>query len=575
MEWNLSTDVVVIGAGAAGLAAAVSARDHGAAVVVVEENYDIGGHAMLSGGRVHLGGGNALQKKFNIKDSPEQVFADWVNYGRGDSRYNDRDLVRAFADECVPTFQFLLDNGVTFIEKPIVTPDASTVPRVFVTHEWHVPSEVIAPRRNRNGSGLVRRLAESARKKGAQILLKHEMTQIVREHGKGGKVQGVVVQADGRDIAIEAKKGIVIATGGHTGNVNFRRMFDPRLTEEYQQAGLPYSFQGADGELAAMDIGASLWATGTPDQRGRPRHHQDAPHRMPVGLSQPLFRDRQPDLPSVQGDRPDDDGLAGGDPGQSGRPAFLERARQLLRLHRRGAWATTATRPSSTAAVRSGRSSTPMPWRGRSGSRSRRMSTRTAISPAPTRSSSWPARIRNPYQKQPISGGVLQETVNRYNSFVTSGVDADFGKPVPLHKIEKPPFYAAWSTPILHDSLTGLRTDPHAQVIDIRGEVIPGSIAPANPRAALPSTGSGAAWCSAASPAGMRRSGIHKEAIVTEIMHSNPISLAVWDVPMPVVAGEMFSIKAGAKSAIRPFAGRPPCRGLRRHRSRGGIRHAW
>src|SRR6476659_10468350 len=86
MEWHLSTDVVVIGAGAAGLAAAVSARDHGAAVVVVEENFDIGGHAMLSGGRVHLGGGKALQKKFNIKDSPEQIFADWINHRRGDGR---------------------------------------------------------------------------------------------------------------------------------------------------------------------------------------------------------------------------------------------------------------------------------------------------------------------------------------------------------------------------------------------------------------------------------------------------------------------------------------------------------
>src|ERR1700710_2074263 len=99
MEWNLSTDVVAIGAGAAGLAAAVSARDHGAAVVVVEENTDIGGDAMLSGGRVQLGGGNALQKKHNIKDSPDQIFADWTTPKRGDSRYNDRDLVRTFADE--------------------------------------------------------------------------------------------------------------------------------------------------------------------------------------------------------------------------------------------------------------------------------------------------------------------------------------------------------------------------------------------------------------------------------------------------------------------------------------------
>jgi succinate dehydrogenase/fumarate reductase flavoprotein subunit len=83
-------------------------------------------------------------------------------------------------------------------------------------------------------------------------------------------------------------------------------------------------------------------------------------------------------------------------------------------------------------------------------------------------------KIRNPYQKQPISGAVLQETVDRYNSFVAEGADKDFKKPTPMHRIATPPFYAGWSTPILHDSLTGLRTDTHGQVIDVRGEVIPG-----------------------------------------------------------------------------------------------------
>ena len=61
------------------------------------------------------------------------------------------------------------------------------------------------------------------------------------------------------------------------------------------------------------------------------------------------------------------------------------------------------------------------------------------------------------------SGAVLQETVNRYNSFVAAGVDTDFKKPTPMHKIEKPPFYAAWATPILHDTLTGLRTNTNAR----------------------------------------------------------------------------------------------------------------
>ena len=476
MQWNLSTDVVVVGAGCAGLAAAVSACDHGATVIVVEENFDIGGHAMLSGGRIQLGGGNALQKKFNIKDSPDQVFDDWVNYKRGDARYNDRDLVRAFADECVPTFQFLLDNGVTFIEKPIVTPDAASVPRVFVTHEWHVPSEVIAPRRNRNGSGLVRRLAESARRKGARILLKHEMTRIVRDRngsGATGRVRGIIAKADGRDVAIEARKGVVIATGGHTGNVNFRRMFDPRLTEEYQQAGMPWSEQGADGEIAAMEIGAALWATGTQTSEVGPaitktRHvgtrwgylslyyETDSPIFHLCKATGLTVTDWQEAILVNQFGRRFWNEL---DSSYDYINAALGHHGDRSKLNGGGpVWAIF----DANAVVR-------QKWNPRP----------PHVDPDGYFASAdtifeLAERIRNPHQKQPIDGHVLQETVNRYNSFVASGIDSDFNKPTPLHAIEKPPFHAAWATPILHDSLTGLRTDSHGQVIDLRGEVIPG-----------------------------------------------------------------------------------------------------
>jgi hypothetical protein len=83
-------------------------------------------------------------------------------------------------------------------------------------------------------------------------------------------------------------------------------------------------------------------------------------------------------------------------------------------------------------------------------------------------------KIANPYQKKPISGAVLQETVNRYNGFVAAGTDQDFKKPTPMYKIETPPFYAAWSTPILHDTLTGLRTNTNGEVMDIQSQVISG-----------------------------------------------------------------------------------------------------
>src|ERR1044071_6088203 len=56
-KWDRSADVVIAGAGASGLCAAIMARDQGASVLIVEQNHDIGGHAMVSGGRIPLGGG--------------------------------------------------------------------------------------------------------------------------------------------------------------------------------------------------------------------------------------------------------------------------------------------------------------------------------------------------------------------------------------------------------------------------------------------------------------------------------------------------------------------------------------
>src|SRR5262249_23533728 len=74
-NWDRSADVVVIGAGVAGLPAAVTARDYGASVIVVDENYDIGGRGILSGGRVPLGGGHALPQKAGTNDSAPPGFS--------------------------------------------------------------------------------------------------------------------------------------------------------------------------------------------------------------------------------------------------------------------------------------------------------------------------------------------------------------------------------------------------------------------------------------------------------------------------------------------------------------------
>ena len=68
----------------------------------------------------------------------------------------------------------------------------------------------------------------------------------------------------------------------------------------------------------------------------------------------------------------------------------------------------------------------------------------------------------------------MEKTVARYNAFVEAGKDEDFGKPGPLYKIATPPFHAAWATPVIHDTRSGLRINGNCQVMDLNGHVIPG-----------------------------------------------------------------------------------------------------
>src|SRR5580658_829755 len=126
-SWDRECDIVVIGAGATGLPAAIVAREAGCTVILVEAEKDIGGHAIISGGNVPLGGGTSVQKQYAIEDSPDLLFRDLTDWsvvgpnGFPDYRYNDREIIRAFADNSPATFEWLLAHGVVFVDK---APDA-------------------------------------------------------------------------------------------------------------------------------------------------------------------------------------------------------------------------------------------------------------------------------------------------------------------------------------------------------------------------------------------------------------------------------------------------------------------
>ena len=471
VRWNRTADIVIIGAGVSGLSAAIEAAESGASVIAVDMNYDIGGHGIMSGGQLHLGGGNEHQRIEGVKDSPDFVFKDWTRHDHHASRYSDRDLVRVFADWNVDTYNWLLKQGVKY-ETGMQQSAASTVPRQFRCVEWDIPSEVVSPHRNRNGSGLVRPTARSARAKGVDIVLNTKMTRIIREQPQSGRVLGIAAEGPNGAINIQARKGVIICSGGHSSNVMLRRTFDPRLTEEYQVACSTYSLQSGDGEIAAMDIGASLWATANQTAEAgaaitKTRHIgcQWGYASLVYELDSPLFPKARAMGLTVEDFQNvimvKDNGMRFVDETKGGYDFFaacLAWNGDPNKLNGGGpVWAIF-----DQSAVEREQWTTKPPYVDLSGWFFQGDTLKELAT-----------RVAGPYQKRKMDPAALEGTVAKFNAGVDAGKD-EFGRKALNYKISKPPFFAAWTTPILHDTLSGLHANTNGQVMDRKGQVISG-----------------------------------------------------------------------------------------------------
>jgi succinate dehydrogenase/fumarate reductase flavoprotein subunit len=517
MKWDLEADVVVIGAGATGLPAAIVAREAGASVILVEAQPHMGGHAICSGGNVPLGGGTSAQKKHGIEDSPDLLFQDLTDWsvvqpnGFPDYRYNDREIVRAFADNNVSSYDWLLAHGVTFADK---APDerggisvGNSVPR-----EMHaVPldralvhtGKPVAPEVRATysiGAGLMFPLIDAAKHAGVEILLEHKMTAIHRESPTSGRVTGISVEHGGTTRTIRARKAVIIGTGGSAGNINFRRMFDPRLTEEYcGLAGMPWSDQDASGEIAGMAVGAALWGLFNQSgefgftltkagrigcQYGYQHLHWERESKVfdQAGATGLFVKDWQDAIMvNMLGERFYD---------ETG-PAFTSNNYNQLKNYVPNSYLNAKNityNPNNflnaaMAGIGDGHNGGGPIW----AIFDSESVAREKWTPEPPmvdldRGFFFSAdtipelakKIQMKYQRVAMPPEKLEATVARYNSFVDGGEDKDFGKPAPRYKIAKGPFYAAWSTPVVHDSRAGLRINARCGVIDMQGAAIPG-----------------------------------------------------------------------------------------------------
>ena len=516
-DWDREADVVVIGSGAAGLPAAIVAREAGASVIIAEAENHIGGHAITSGGNLPLGGGTSYQKKYGIEDLPDLLFHDLTDWsavepnGFPPYRYNDREIIRAFADNSAPAFEFLLAHGVKVVEQ---APDNVSGHEIGISAlrtmhcavmDWPMiqtgkPADPAEQATKSSGNGLMQPLHAAALKAGVDILLEHRMTAIHRETPNSGRVLGIAADHNGAVRNIRARKAVIVATGGSTGNVNFRRMFDPRLTKEYcGLAGMPWSNQDASGELAAMAVGASLW--GLFNQTGE--FGSALTKAGAIGCQYGYTNVRWHPGSSVF-DKAGAIGLKVADwqnvilVNMLGKRFYDETGPQFsystyksidpYEPHSHRNTRNVKFNPNNfinaaLAGIGDGHNGGGPIWAIFDAD----AAAREQWNPAPPHVdidagfffsagsiAELARKVVMKHQRVPMPPQNLVETVARYNSFVETGGDADFGKPRPLYKIEKPPFYAAWSTPVVHDTRAGLRINARCQVVDMNGDVIAG-----------------------------------------------------------------------------------------------------
>jgi flavocytochrome c len=184
-------DVVVIGSGVAGLAAAITAAEAGASVLVAESEAEVGGSSRLSAGML-MGAGTRFQRAAGIEDSPDLLFHEYMQLNRWDL---DAGLVDRLARECGPAVEWLADLGVAFYEELSFCGDESR-PRM------HLPREL--------GAGVVEVCRRRAVELGVEIALGRPVDRLLADdHG----VHGVAVGDD--ELTASA---VVVAAGGFGAN---------------------------------------------------------------------------------------------------------------------------------------------------------------------------------------------------------------------------------------------------------------------------------------------------------------------------------------------------------------------
>jgi len=207
-KWDEEVDVVVVGLGGAGAAAAIEAHDAGAEVLVLEKGVTAGGSTAMCGQCIY-GAGTSVQKALGIEDSAEDMLKYYKAVCDG-----DQEILKLLCDESASGIEWLIGLGMKVpaeVAMPGITvggiePDFADVTPVVPRSHWSASDGALWPT-----------LLKAVKDREIKYYLETPASQLIEN---GTEIVGVVAEKEGKPWHIKARKGVVVSAGGFSRNRN-------------------------------------------------------------------------------------------------------------------------------------------------------------------------------------------------------------------------------------------------------------------------------------------------------------------------------------------------------------------
>jgi urocanate reductase len=415
-------DVVVVGSGGAGFSAAITAKDAGASVVIIEKMPSVGGNSLISGAEM-AAANNWVQKKLGITgDSVELHYQDTM---KGGDYKGDPAVVRTMVENALPAALWCRDViGVEFQEDNLFF------------FGGHSKKRSLIPK-GATGTEFISKFLAAAQKRNIPIITGMKAEELIRDDS--GRIVGVRATMDGKSYDFRANRGVVLATGGFGANVAMRKAANPFYGDGFKTTNMPGAT--GDGIRMAQKVGAQAVNMG---------YIQTYPMCDPNSGAIELIDDARFEgaiIVNQEGKRFVEelerrDVMSKAILAQTGHYAYaLFNADVEAKAH-----AIEHHQDEVEVFTRNG-----------------------ILHKADTLKGAADA-FGIPYEN-------LKATVDRVNHFAKTGVDEDFHYRSKFIDLSKGPYWIYRGVPSVHHTMGGLRINPKAQVLDASGKPIPGLFA--------------------------------------------------------------------------------------------------